>query len=98
MRNCTISNLRSVAVGSLLGNCAAPVASAEERHRQLEKQLLQLNLERANVEAQLNKYPPNSAGRTRAERQQKLALDERLLQLESQISQRKREVRNLKFD
>uniref|UniRef100_A0A0G4IEV9 Enkurin domain-containing protein n=1 Tax=Chromera velia CCMP2878 TaxID=1169474 RepID=A0A0G4IEV9_9ALVE len=67
----------------------APFGRDEEKNLDeeiLNKELLDLNIERQAIESELAKYPHNSAGRTIAGRRRKAEMEERLAEVERGIS------------
>jgi hypothetical protein len=77
---------------------SSPFRSARaliQRTAELESSLLALNMERQSLENELNRFPSGSAGRTVAERRKKRAVEERLLEVNKQVSGIKRELRSL---
>lgn len=59
----------------------------------VERELLALNVERAELEGWLGRFPPNSAGRTLAERKEKYLKEQRLRDVVEGISHRKSVLR-----
>lgn len=55
----------------------------------VEKELLELNLERQELESWLSRFPPNTAGRTLAERKEKYLHEKRLAEVEKGISEKR---------
>jgi hypothetical protein len=64
----------------------------------IQAELLELNLERQELEAWLSKFPPNTAGRTLAERKEKYMKEKRLKELEQSISEKRLAIRQAKID
>ena len=60
----------------------------------VEKDLLQLNLERQELESWLGRFPPNTAGRTLAERKEKFLKEKRLAEIEKGISEKRLILKN----
>jgi hypothetical protein len=62
----------------------------------VEKELLKLNIERQEIEAWLGRFPPNTAGRTLAERKEKYLKERRLAEVESGISEHRLALKHAK--
>lgn len=69
--------------------------SKQTRMEELEKQLLQLNLEREKIDMELSQMPQNSRGKTVAQRNRKKQLEYKLDELVKDIGKIKRELRAL---
>lgn len=67
----------------------------ENRKAELDKQLLQLNIERERVDSELSQMPQNSRGKTVAQRHRRKQLDYKLEELIKDIAKVKRELRVL---
>ena len=64
----------------------------------VQNELLELNLERQELEAWLSKFPPNTAGRTLAERKEKYMKEKRLKEVEQSISEKRLAIKQAKID
>ena len=69
--------------------------SKQTRMEELDKQLLQLNLEREKIDLELSQMPQNSRGKTVAQRNRKKQLEYKLDELVKDIGKIKRELRAL---
>jgi chromosome segregation ATPase len=67
----------------------------KETTSDLEKELLQLNIEKEKLDIELSRMPFNSAGKTVAQRQRRKYVDSRLGEISKNISQIKRQLRHL---
>ena len=68
----------------------------EARTAELDKELMNLNLEKEQLEQELARMPFNSGGKTVAQRRRKKLVERRLDELLKEIGTAKRELRNIK--
>ncbi|CAE8609584.1 unnamed protein product, partial [Polarella glacialis] len=88
-------------VGRLMRQGCFSHEAEERRERQvaaLEKQLMVLNSERQVLKGTLMKFPPNSAGKTLADRRQKLEAEQRLEVVGRTISELRISLRSAMTD
>ena len=67
----------------------------KETTSELEKELLQLNVEKEKLDIELSRMPFNSVGKTVAQRQRRKYVDSRLSEISKNISHIKRQLRQL---
>jgi hypothetical protein len=69
----------------------------ERRTTELDKELLDLNMEKEQLDQELAKMPFNTAGKTAAQRRRKKMVENRLDELFKEIGKVKRELRSIKI-
>lgn len=70
----------------------------ETRSAELDKEIMNLNVEKEQLEQELARMPFNSGGKTVAQRRRKKLVESRLDELLKEIGTAKRELRNIKRD
>ena len=73
-------------------------AYKETRTAELDKELMDLNMEKEQLDQELARMPVNSGGKTVAQRRRKKLVENRLDELFKEIGRVKRELRNMKRD
>ena len=70
----------------------------EARTAELDRELMELNMEKEQLDQELARMPANSGGKTVVQRRRKKQVESRLDELFREIGRAKRELRNIKRD